>query len=151
MRLSRRFGSSRRSDRIISASVAKPAVGFSRRRRRDSHSRPGPIADCRKGECRWAVERCQPRWPKRSAILGSNGTRHMSTTLIIIEACENVPAALGPDLVSAVDLAQAEKAVSTRKAYGTDFRLFRSELTGRLHEKSRSPSKGSVGFAKRFR
>jgi hypothetical protein len=29
------------------------------------------------------------------------------------------PAALGPDLTAAVDLAKAEKAVSTRKAYGT--------------------------------
>jgi site-specific recombinase XerD len=36
-----------------------------------------------------------------------------------------LPAALGPDLTAAVDLAKAEKAVSTRKAYGTDFRLFK--------------------------
>jgi site-specific recombinase XerD len=34
-------------------------------------------------------------------------------------------AALGPDLAAAIDLAKAEKAASTRKAYGTDFRLFR--------------------------
>jgi site-specific recombinase XerD len=37
-----------------------------------------------------------------------------------------LPAALGPDLTAAVDLAKAEKAVSTRKAYGTDFRLFKA-------------------------
>lgn len=49
----------------------------------------------------------------------------MSTTLTIIPS-ENLPAALGPDLAAAVDLAQAEKAASTRKAYGTDFRLFRA-------------------------
>jgi site-specific recombinase XerD len=50
----------------------------------------------------------------------------MSTNLTVIETSENLPAALGPDLVSAVDLAQAEKAASTRKAYGTDFRLFKT-------------------------
>ena len=37
-----------------------------------------------------------------------------------------MPAALGPDLASAIDLAQAEKAASTRKAYRTDFRLFKA-------------------------
>jgi site-specific recombinase XerD len=50
----------------------------------------------------------------------------MSTNLTVIETSENLPAALGPDLVSAVDLAQAGKAASTRKAYGTDFRLFKT-------------------------
>ncbi len=35
------------------------------------------------------------------------------------------PAALAPDLAAAVDLAKAEKAEATRRAYGTDFRLFR--------------------------
>jgi site-specific recombinase XerD len=50
----------------------------------------------------------------------------MSVALTVIETRENLPAALGPDLVSAVDLAQAEKAASTRKAYGTDFRLFKT-------------------------
>jgi site-specific recombinase XerD len=50
----------------------------------------------------------------------------MSTSLNIIETAQNLPVALGPDLASAVDLAQAEKAASTRKAYGTDFRLFRA-------------------------
>ena len=38
----------------------------------------------------------------------------------------NLPAALGPDLAAAIDLAKAEKAASTRKAYGTDFRLFKA-------------------------
>lgn len=48
----------------------------------------------------------------------------MSTALTVIEG-GNLPAALGPDLAAAIDLAKAEKAASTRKAYGTDFRLFR--------------------------
>lgn len=48
----------------------------------------------------------------------------MSASLTVIEASENRPKAIGPDLVSAINLAQAEKAASTRKAYGTDFRLF---------------------------
>jgi site-specific recombinase XerD len=49
----------------------------------------------------------------------------MSTSLTVIGATQNLPAALGPDLAAAVDLAKAEKAASTRKAYGTDFRLFK--------------------------
>src|ERR1700726_4582056 len=50
----------------------------------------------------------------------------MSTSQTVIGAAPNLPAALGPDLTAAVDLAKAEKAASTRKAYGTDFRIFRS-------------------------
>src|SRR5271167_384536 len=50
----------------------------------------------------------------------------MPTNLTIIEGPQNLPAALGPDLTAAVDLAKAEKALSTRKAYGTDFRLFKA-------------------------
>ena len=50
----------------------------------------------------------------------------MSTALTVLETSENLPAGLGPDLASAINLAQAEKAVSTRKAYGTDFRMFRA-------------------------
>ena len=50
----------------------------------------------------------------------------MSTNLTVVGAAPNLPAALGPDLTAAVDLAKAEKAVSTRKAYGIDFRLFKA-------------------------
>jgi site-specific recombinase XerD len=50
----------------------------------------------------------------------------MSTCLTVIETGQNLRAALGPDLTAAVDLAKAEKAPSTRKAYGTDFRLFKA-------------------------
>ena len=42
-----------------------------------------------------------------------------------------MPAALGPDLAAAVDLPKAEKALSTRKAYGTDFRLFKAWCDGK--------------------
>jgi hypothetical protein len=48
----------------------------------------------------------------------------MSTSLIVIEGGELL-AALGPDFAVAFDLAKAEKAPATRKAYGTDFRLFK--------------------------
>jgi site-specific recombinase XerD len=48
----------------------------------------------------------------------------MSTALTVVSDGSNLPAALGPDLAAAIDLAKAEKAPSTRKAYGTDFRLF---------------------------
>jgi hypothetical protein len=49
----------------------------------------------------------------------------MSTALTVVSDVSNLPAAFGPDLASAIDLAKAEKAASTRKAYGADFRLFR--------------------------
>jgi site-specific recombinase XerD len=49
----------------------------------------------------------------------------MSTSLTIVSDGSNLPAALGADFAAAVDLAKAEKALSTRKAYGTDFRLFK--------------------------
>lgn len=49
----------------------------------------------------------------------------MPTSLTIICDSANLPAALGADLAAAVDLAKAEKAASTRRAYGTDFRIFR--------------------------
>jgi hypothetical protein len=48
----------------------------------------------------------------------------MTTALTLVS--DGLPAALGPDLTAAIDLARAEKAASTRKAYGTDFRLFRN-------------------------
>jgi len=48
----------------------------------------------------------------------------MSTALTVLET--TLPANLGPDLAAAVDLAKAEKVFSTRKAYGTDFRLFKA-------------------------
>jgi hypothetical protein len=47
----------------------------------------------------------------------------MSALLTVIS--DVLPAALGLDLAAAADLAKAEKAASTRKAYGTDFRIFR--------------------------
>jgi site-specific recombinase XerD len=50
----------------------------------------------------------------------------MPTNLIVVLAAPSLPAALDADLTAAVDLAKAEKAVSTRKAYGTDFRLFKA-------------------------
>ena len=55
----------------------------------------------------------------------------MSAALTVIEITPNLPAALGPDLMAAVDLAKAEKAASTRKAYGTDFRLFKTWCDGK--------------------
>jgi site-specific recombinase XerD len=49
----------------------------------------------------------------------------MSASLTIVSDDSNLPATLGADFAAAVDLAKAEKALSTRKAYGTDFRLFK--------------------------
>ena len=49
----------------------------------------------------------------------------MSASLTVIETAQSLPSALGPDLAAAIDLAKAEKALSTRKAYGTDFRIFK--------------------------
>src|SRR6266702_6710077 len=50
----------------------------------------------------------------------------MTTALTVVSDGSTLPAALGPDLAAAIDLAKAEKAASTRKAYGTDFRLFKA-------------------------
>jgi site-specific recombinase XerD len=50
----------------------------------------------------------------------------MSKALTIVSDASTLPAALGPDLAAAIDLAKAEKAASTRKAYGTDYRLFKA-------------------------
>src|SRR3982074_460853 len=50
----------------------------------------------------------------------------MSAALPVIPDGSNLPAALGEDFAAALDLAKAEKASSTRKAYGTDFRLFKA-------------------------
>lgn len=47
----------------------------------------------------------------------------MSTALTVSQA-SNLPAALAPDLAAAMGYAKAEKAQATRKAYGTDFRIF---------------------------
>jgi site-specific recombinase XerD len=55
----------------------------------------------------------------------------MSTALTITPNGSSLPAALGPDLAAAVDLAKAEEAASTRKAYGTDFRLFKEWCNAR--------------------
>jgi site-specific recombinase XerD len=55
----------------------------------------------------------------------------MSTALTVPGTGQNLPAALGPDLMAAVDLAKAEKAASTRKAYRTDFRLFKAWCEGK--------------------
>ena len=49
----------------------------------------------------------------------------MSAALTVVPNGSNLPAALGADFAAAFDLAKAEKAASTRKAYGTDFRLFK--------------------------
>ncbi|MBR1196589.1 site-specific integrase [Bradyrhizobium sp. AUGA SZCCT0240] len=42
-----------------------------------------------------------------------------------------LPATLNEDFAAALDLAKAEKAPSTRRAYGTDFRLFRAYCDGK--------------------
>jgi len=50
----------------------------------------------------------------------------MSNALTIVSDGSNLPAVLGADLAAAVDLAKAEKAQSTRRAYGIDFRIFKA-------------------------
>jgi hypothetical protein len=42
----------------------------------------------------------------------------MSTSLTVVSEASKLPAALGADLTAAIDLARAEKALSTRRAYG---------------------------------
>src|SRR5258707_11842116 len=50
----------------------------------------------------------------------------MSQALTLVSDASTLPAALGPDLAAAIDLAKAEKAASTRKAYATYYRLFKA-------------------------
>jgi hypothetical protein len=47
-------------------------------------------------------------------------------TLLIPLAVAPVPAMLAPDLEKAADLARQEKAKATRRAYGSDFEIFRT-------------------------
>jgi site-specific recombinase XerD len=43
---------------------------------------------------------------------------------LTVSQASNLPAALAPELATAIGYAKAEKAEATRRAYGTDFRLF---------------------------
>jgi site-specific recombinase XerD len=55
----------------------------------------------------------------------------MSTPPVVQNASTSVLAALAPDLAAAVDYARSEKSPATRKAYGTDFRLFKAWCDGK--------------------
>jgi site-specific recombinase XerD len=55
----------------------------------------------------------------------------MTTLTVIQDAAYSVPAALAPDLAAAVNYARSEKSPATRKAYGTDFRLFKEWCDGK--------------------
>jgi site-specific recombinase XerD len=55
----------------------------------------------------------------------------MTTSHVVQNASSSVSAALAPDLAAAVNYARAEKAPATRKAYATDFRLFREWCDGK--------------------
>ena len=44
---------------------------------------------------------------------------------LVPDAVAEVPAILAPDLEKAADLARQEKAAATRRAYGSDFAIFR--------------------------
>jgi site-specific recombinase XerD len=55
----------------------------------------------------------------------------MSASLTVIETAQSLPSALGPDLAAAIDLAKTEKALSTRKAYESDFRIFKAWCDGK--------------------
>jgi site-specific recombinase XerD len=47
------------------------------------------------------------------------------TSLPAVTETAKLPASIAPELAAAIGLAKAEKAPATRKAYGTDFQLFR--------------------------
>jgi site-specific recombinase XerD len=55
----------------------------------------------------------------------------MTTLPVIQDSAHSVPAALGPDLAVAMNYAKAEKSPATRKAYATDFRLFKGWCDGK--------------------
>jgi hypothetical protein len=50
----------------------------------------------------------------------------LAEIFLVVLRIDQLPAvALGPDITAAIDLAKAERAISTRKACGTDFRIFK--------------------------
>ena len=51
--------------------------------------------------------------------------------LVPVAAFAGLPAALAPDIERAGELAQEEKAAATRRAYGSDFAIFRAWCAGR--------------------
>jgi Phage integrase, N-terminal SAM-like domain len=55
----------------------------------------------------------------------------MTTLPAVQNAPCSVPAALAPDLAAAMNYAKAEKSPATRKAYATDFRLFKEWCDGK--------------------
>jgi site-specific recombinase XerD len=55
----------------------------------------------------------------------------MTPLPVILDAACSLPTALGPDLAAAMNYAKAEKAPATRKAYATDFRLFKEWCDGK--------------------
>jgi site-specific recombinase XerD len=55
----------------------------------------------------------------------------MTTLPVTQDAARSVPAALAPELAAALNYARAEKSPATRKAYATDFRLFKEWCDGK--------------------
>jgi site-specific recombinase XerD len=55
----------------------------------------------------------------------------MTTLPVIQDTLCSLPAALAPDLAAAMNYAKAEKSPATRKAYATDFRLFKEWCDGK--------------------
>jgi site-specific recombinase XerD len=55
----------------------------------------------------------------------------MTTLPVIQDAAYSVAAALAPELAAAVNYARAEKSPATRKAYGSDFKLFKAWCDGK--------------------
>jgi site-specific recombinase XerD len=57
--------------------------------------------------------------------------QHAALVPVAVAPAGNVPACLAPDLEKAADLARQEKAKATRRAYGSDFEIFRAWCASR--------------------
>jgi hypothetical protein len=72
--------------------------------------------------------RCKPHLakacPRRALLFSEVKEQAYMATVLTVSHPVDLPTALAPDVVAAVNYARAEKAPATRKAYATDFFLF---------------------------
>src|SRR5437764_9251370 len=66
--------------------------------------------------------------------------------IVPIPSGDALPAALAPDLTRAAELAREEKAAATRRAYGSDFRIFQAWCRGRAVSALPAPAESVAAF-----
>jgi hypothetical protein len=69
--------------------------------------------------------------PKKQSVARHHSWNAEMNAIVPISSGAALSAALAPDLTRAADLAGAEKAETTRRAYRSDFRIFEAWCRGR--------------------